>query len=112
MMINAIHVFTQTRENYSDNPVTAPYWKCKGGRTIVLTGFSHPLNDGLFAAGQAAVDAARASIEQDNDYYKEHIIDWSFANENDLTEFEKDQLRFDGRVDSRDQRIAINQIAA
>lgn len=32
----AIVASYQTYENYSDNPVTAPYWKAKGGTEVVV----------------------------------------------------------------------------
>jgi hypothetical protein len=103
-MINAIHVFTQYRENYSDDP-KRPYWKSKGGSTYVITGFSHPLNDRIGAAGAAVVEAVREQIEYFNDYATNEIIGWEFADGADLTEDEKLQMEYDGKVGYPDQRI-------
>lgn len=104
-MMNCIHVLTQTYENYSDNDV--PYWKPKGGRTHVITGFNHPANDRIFAAATAAVEAVRASIECDNSMFQETIIDWALAPVGEPTYDEKMQLEYDGKVTYPCPRIAL-----
>lgn len=100
-----IHVFTQYYENYGDEQ--KPYWKAKGGSTIVLTGFTHPLSDGIGAAAQAAVDSVRDRIEYRNPLAEQFIIDWDFAAVGSLTEDEQDQQKYDGRVYSPSTRIAL-----
>ena len=105
-----IHVHTQYQENYGTE--TAPYWKFKGGSTYVLLGFEHPLSDGLAAAGQAAVESVRSQIEYANPMSEEAIIDWEFKADAALTQYETDQLEFEGRVSSPSPRITLVQRAA
>ena len=45
-----------------------------------------------------AVMALRGQIEQDNDHYRETIINFEVVADNYLTEFEKDQLEYEGRI--------------
>jgi hypothetical protein len=40
----------------------------------------------------------RGQIEQDNDAFRETIIDWSIVGDNDLTEFEQSQLNYEGVI--------------
>jgi len=103
-MLN-IHVHTQYCENYGDSQ--NPFWKFKGGSTYVLTGFNHPLSDGIGAAAQSAVNSVRPQIECDNDACREYIIDWEFAPVDALTQDEQDQQNFDGRVSYPSKRIAL-----
>lgn len=110
--ISAIHIHTQYKENYSDDPINAPYWKFKGGSTYVVTGFSLPLNDGLFAAGEAIVNAVRSQIEYANPMSEEYIIDWEFAHAAAVTEDEAMQLKYDGRIDYPSKRITYDPLDA
>lgn len=99
-----IHIHTQYRENYGTPE--APYWKFKGGDTIIVTGFDHPLCDGIGQAAQAVVDALRARIEYRNPMSEEYVIDWEFAPVDALTQSEQDQLEFDGRISDPSPRMA------
>ena len=105
-----IHVHTQYQENYGTE--TAPFWKFKGGETFVLTGFDHPMSDGLAAAGQAAVEQVRSQIEYANPMAEQTIIDWEFKANDAMTPFENDQMEFDGRVTSPATRLTLGQRAA
>ena len=100
-----IHIDTQIHENYGTPE--APYWKAKGGRTIVVTGFTHPLNDRIGAAAKAVVDAVAPSVIADNDYFSEYIIDWSLADADALTHDEQMQMEFDGRISYPATRVAV-----
>jgi hypothetical protein len=42
--------------------------------------------------------ALRSQIEQDNDAFREHIIDWEIVADDYLTWFEKSQLEYDGKI--------------
>ena len=100
-----IHIHTQYCENYGD--VSSPYWKFKGGNTYVITGFALPLNDQIGRSAQTIVDAVRPTIESKNDYFEEYILDWEFADEDTLTDWERDQQEFDGSISSPSPRIEV-----
>ena len=95
----------QVMENYGT--ARLPYWKPKGGSYVVLTGFSHPLTDGIGAAARKVVDAHRASIEIDNDYCRADIVDWTLEAPGAHTPSEDDQLKWDGDILFASQRIAL-----
>ena len=42
--------------------------------------------------------ALRGQIEQDNDAFREHIIGWEVVADDYMTQFEKDQLEYEGKV--------------
>ena len=105
-MVMNIHIHTQYRENYGS--AEQPYWKFKGGDTIVVTGFTHPLTAGIGQAAATVVAQLRSTIEYANPMSEEYILDWELLPEGTLTQWEKDQLEFDdGKIDSPSKRVAI-----
>ena len=76
---------TQVYENYAwreDGSLgTGPdaYWKAKGGNDYVLKNFRD------FSRVTEVVMALRSKIEQDDDAFREHIIDWEIVADNYLT---------------------------
>jgi hypothetical protein len=44
------------------------------------------------------VMAVRGQIEQDNDHFRETIIDWSIVADDALTEFEQSQMAYEGLI--------------
>lgn len=101
-----IHIHTQYAENYGTPE--APYWKFKGGQTIVVTGFNHPLTSGIGEAAQAVVSSLRATIEYANEVAEEYIIDWELASVDALTEDERLQMEFDGRISYPAKRMEVH----
>jgi hypothetical protein len=89
---------TQVYENYAwreDGSLGTgadAYWKAKGGNDYVLKNFQD------FNRVSEVVMALRSQIEQDNDMFREHIIDWEIVADNYLTWFEKSQLEYDGKI--------------
>jgi hypothetical protein len=89
---------TQVYENYAWNEDGSlgtgadAYWKAKGGNDYVLKNFQD------FNRVSEVVMALRSQIEQDNDMFREHIIDWEIVADNYLTWFEKSQLEYDGKI--------------
>ena len=93
-------ITTQVQENYGahdwDGEGACPqYWKFKGG------------NDYKYALGKYGrseealtelVMALRGQIEEDNDYYRNQIIGWEVVGDDYLTEFERSQLEYEGRI--------------
>jgi hypothetical protein len=81
---------TQVYENYGD--AAEPYWKPKGGADYVVKKFKD------FNAVTETVMALRSQIEQDNEYYREHIINFEVVADDYLTDFEKDQWEYEGKI--------------
>jgi hypothetical protein len=93
-------ITTQTQENYGahdwDGEGECPQrWKFKGGQ-------DYRYDLGKFGRSQEAltelVMALRGQIEEDNDYYRNHIIGWEVVADDYLTEFEQSQLEYEGRI--------------
>ena len=82
-------ITTQVYENYGYR------WKPKGG------------NDYKFALGHQLrsdealieiVEYFRAKIETDNEMFQETIVGYQVVSDDYLTEFERSQLEYDGRI--------------
>jgi hypothetical protein len=93
-------ITTQTQENYGahdwDGEGAVPqYWKFKGGQ-------DYKYDLGKYGRSEEAltelVMALRDQIEEDNDYFRNHIIDWTVVADDYLTEFERSQLEYDGSI--------------
>jgi hypothetical protein len=92
-------ISTQVYENYAwdengnlGTGVNA-YWKPKGGSDYVVKNFK-----GGDSAATIAIMSLREKIECNNDAFREHIVDWKIVADDYLTQFERDQLEFDGTI--------------
>ena len=81
---------TQVYENYGS--ADKPYWKAKGGSDYVVKKFRD------FNRVTETVMALRSQIEQDNEFYTETIIGWEVVSNDYLTEFERSQLEYEGKI--------------
>ena len=90
---------TQFQENYAAHQgFNGEYrWKTKGGSEYKVKNV--PLN-----VDYASV-VAKAAVEQDNEYTKETIVDWSLENNDYLSWFEKSQLEYDGEITVREPML-------
>ena len=100
---------TQYMENYGahdwDGKGECPqYWKAKGGNDYVIKNFRGDTT--------AAVMMVRPDIEQDTVGYREQIIDWNLVADDYLTEFERSQLDYEGRITYPAQEILVDKLAA
>jgi hypothetical protein len=92
-------ITTQVYENYAwreDGSIGTgedAYWKAKGGSDYVIRNF-----DPTRYAPGIVVELVRPKVESDNDYVREHIVDWSVVEDDYLTQFERDQLEYDGSI--------------
>jgi hypothetical protein len=91
-------ITTQVYENYGahdwDGKNECPqYWKAKGGSDYVIKKFK-----GGSADATLAVMAVRSQIEEDNDHFRETIIDFRIVADDCLTEFEQSQLDYEGSI--------------
>jgi hypothetical protein len=75
-------------ENYGD--AEKPYWKAKGGSDYVVKNFK--------GYTTTTVMVLRDQIEQDNEMFREYILDFQLVADDYLTEFEKDQLEYEGKI--------------
>jgi hypothetical protein len=106
-------ITTQTQENYGahdwDGTGTCPsYWKFKGGQD-----YKYSLGTTLRNSETIAeiVEHFRSEIEEDNDYYRNHIIGFEVVADDYLTEFEQSQLEYDGRIAYPATRLEMKEIA-
>ena len=89
-------ITTQVYENYGahdwDGVGECPqYWKAKGGSDYVVKKIN--VNNAT-----ETVMALRSQIEQDNESFRESIVGWEVVANDYLTEFEKDQLAYEGKI--------------
>lgn len=90
-------ITTQVFENYAwreDGTLgtgAEAYWKAKGGNDYVVKNFKGK-------DVTMAVMALREQIEQANDGYMEQIVDFNIVSDDYLTEFERSQLEYEGRI--------------
>ena len=90
-------ITTQVFENYAfdenGNLGTGAnaYWKAKGGSDYVVK------NIDINRATEIATWAA-GQVEQDNEMFRETVICWEVVEDDYLTEFERQQLEYDGRI--------------
>lgn len=89
---------TQVFENYAwreDGTLGTgdeAYWKAKGGNEYFVPGVDEcDMIDVI-------VDRVRDKVECANDAFVEYIIGYSVVADDYMTQFEKDQLEYDGRI--------------
>jgi hypothetical protein len=103
------HIYTQYLENYGD--ADKPYWKNKGGEDYIIEvpGFRY---DTEFSEhhGQMIVDEISSKIEYRNDFSEEFIIGWAFVEDDITTQFEDQQLEYDGEVKYPARRMTIDEL--
>ena len=91
------HIYTQYLENYGD--ADKPFWKNKGGEDYIVDvhGFRF---DTEFSEhhGQMIVDELSRVIEYKNAFAEEFIIGWVFVEDDFTTQYEDEQLEYDGEV--------------
>ena len=86
---------TQVYENYGYR------WKAKGGCDYVVKNFRD------FNRVTETVMALRGQIEQDNDAFREHIINFEVVADDYLSEFEKSQLEYEGEIRYPAQELSV-----
>jgi hypothetical protein len=89
-------ITTQVYENYGYR------WKAKGGNDYVV------LNVDPCDMIDVIIDRARCQIEQDNDSFQETIIGHSLVSDDYLTEFERSQLDYEGKITYPAQEIELD----
>jgi hypothetical protein len=105
-------ITTQIQENYGahdwDGEGACPqYWKFKGGND-----YKYALGSVLRNADtiQEIVEYFRPRIEEDNEYYRNHIIGYEVVADDYLTEFEQSQLEYEGRIAYPATRLELETV--
>jgi hypothetical protein len=83
-------ITTQVYENYGD--AAQPYWKPKGGGDYVIKNFKD------YNRVTETVMVVRGQIEQNNEYFREHVIGWEIVADDYLTDFERSQWEYEGKI--------------
>ena len=99
-------ITTQVYENYGahdwDGKGECPsYWKAKGGNDYVVKNFRD------YNRVTEVVMALRSQVEEDSQYCREHIIDFEVVADDYLTEFERDQLEYEGSIRFSPKEIVL-----
>ena len=99
-------ILTQVYENYAWNEDGSigtgvdAYWKAKGGSEYVVKN----VNLGEI---YALVEKATATVEEANDYFRETVVGWEIVEDDYLTEFEKSQLEYEGKIEYPAKELVI-----
>ena len=96
--MSKLYIFTQNYENYGSEE--NPHWKAKGGSDYFVYDF-----DGDEAT---TIMLVRDQIECDNPFYRSQIAGWEVVPNDYMTEFEKDQLDYEGSIRFPARVISIN----
>ena len=68
---------------------------------------TYKVRSSMIAAGllvETVMDV-RSRIETNSQYLTEEIVDWEVVRDDELTTFERDQLRYEGRIQYPDKVI-------
>lgn len=104
-------IVTQVYENYAWNEDGSigvgadAYWKAKGGSEYVVENIdpNRAADIANWAAGE---------VEQDNEYFRETVIHWEVVADDYLTEFERSQLEYEGKITFPATKLVVDKIAA
>lgn len=99
-------ITTQVHENYGAHNWSGvgevpQYWKAKGGNDYVVKNITD------FSNITEIVMAVRSQVEVHGDYFREYIIDWEVVADDYLTEFERDQLEYEGEIRFAPKELTI-----
>ncbi len=99
-------ITTQVHENYGAHDwdgegVCPQYWKAKGGNDYAVRNITD------FSNITEIVMAVRPQVESDNEYFREYIIDWEVVTDDYLTEFERDQLDYEGKITYSPKELTV-----
>jgi hypothetical protein len=89
-------IVTQIHENYGahdwDGEGTCPeYWKAKGCGEYYIKDMTE---DSIVEA----MLVNRSKLEQDTNYFRESIIDFALVPDDYMSQYEKSQLEYEGRI--------------
>lgn len=88
--MSKLMITTQYRENYGSEE--QPYWKFKGGSEYFIA------NVNECDMIDVIVDRVRPQIEISNPMCQEYILGYEIVADDYMTEFERSQLEYEGKV--------------
>lgn len=95
-----IVVETQYLENYGS--ADKPYWKAKGGNCYKILGVPADVDF------EAVVNSA--AIGYKNDFAEEYVIGWTVQDDDYLSEFERCQLEYEGKITFAEPTIEYSDL--
>ena len=102
-------ITTQYCENYGSPD--EPYWKMKGGSDYVVEGLDF---DADYEWADARVDMilskVRDQVEISNPMCEEYILGWEIVADDYLTEYERSQLKYDGKITFPSKVLVIDEM--
>lgn len=102
---------TQYMENYGahdwDGQGTCPeYWKAKGGSEYMVEGV--PLNIDY----EEVIAMLGQEVNHSSSYSREWVIGWTVEADDYLSEFERQQLEYDGAIQFPEPRVSYADVVA
>ena len=99
-------IATQYCENYGTEE--DPYWKMKGGMEYVVSGLDFDA-DYEWAAERVdqIIFKIRDRVEISNAVSEEYILGWEIVADDHLTEYERVQLEYDGKIQFPAKELSI-----
>jgi len=103
LIMSKLLITTQVYENYAwreDGTIGKgddAYWKAKGGNDYVVKNIPWKTEDDFQNALKILAEVT-PKIECDNDYFRETAIGWEVVADDYLTEYERNQLEYDGEI--------------
>ena len=88
--MSKLMITTQYRENYGSPD--EPYWKFKGGSEYFVP------NVDECDMVDVIVDRVRPQVEYANPMSEEYILGYEIVADDYMTEFERDQLEYEGKI--------------
>ncbi len=99
--MSKLFITTQTVENYGD--AENPYWKPKGGCDYFVENVD-------VNSVKEIVESVRTQCESNNEYYIEYILGWEVVSDDFMTEFEKDQLEYEGKIRFPSKVLVVTEV--
>lgn len=103
-------ISTQYCENYGTE--ADPYWKLKGGSEYVVEGLDF---DADYEWADVKVDQilnkVRDQVEVANGFCEEYILGWSIHSDDYLTDFERAQIEYDGKIEHPTRVLEVSENA-
>ena len=89
-------VYTQVRENYAAHAGFTGefYWKSKGGNEYEVGSFDVVDVERI----QNLVEQAHVRIDRRDNYFEEYVISWDIIGDDELADFEKVQMEYEGKI--------------
>jgi hypothetical protein len=104
-----LHIVTQYKENYGAHDWNGDgecpqYWKFKGGDHYFV------LNVDPNRAAETA-ESVRCQVEHTNPYSQSYMLHWDLVADDFVTDFERDQLEWEGKITCPVKCLKINNLA-